>query len=45
MSFARDRKLFGSSLVGVGVFGCRPVGCGGPAVWLPGSFSVDSSSL
>ena len=43
MSFARDRGLFGSTLEGVGVFGYRPLGGGGPAVRLP--CSLPSSSL
>ena len=45
MSFARDRRLSGSSLGGVGVLGCRPVGCGGPPVRLPGPIFVSSSSF
>ena len=45
MSFARDRRLSGSSLGGLGVLGCQPVGCGGPPVRLPGTVSVDSSSF
>ena len=36
MSFARDRRLSGSSLGGLGVLECRPVGCGGPPVRLLG---------
>ena len=45
MSFARDRGVFESALEGVGVLGCRPLGCGGPAVRLPSSFPCDSSSF
>ena len=45
MSFARDRGLFGPALEGVGVLGCRPLGCGGPAVRLPGSLPGDSPSF
>ena len=45
MSFARDRGLFGSTLKGVGVLGCRPLGCGGPAVRLPGSIPGDFPSF
>ena len=45
MSFAHDRRLSGSSLGGLGVLGCQPVGCGSPPVRLPGPVSVDSSSF
>ena len=45
MSFARNRRLFGEPLEGVGVLGCRPLGCGGPMVWLPCSLSGDSPSF
>ena len=37
MSFACDRGLFGSALEGVGVLGCRSLGCGRHAVRLPRS--------
>ena len=45
MSFARDWRLSGSLLGGVGILGCRPVGCGGPPVRLPGPIFVSSSSF
>ena len=45
MSFARDRGLFWSTLEGVGVLGCRPLGCGGPAVRLPRSLPGSSPSF
>ena len=45
MSFARNRGLFGEPLEGVGALGCRPLGCGGPTVRLPCSFSGDSPSF
>ena len=45
MSFARNRGLFGEPLEGVGVLGCRPLGCEGPAVWLPCFFPGDSPSF
>ena len=45
MSFARNRGLFGEPLEGVGVLGCRPLGCGGPVVRLPCSFPGDSPSF
>ena len=45
MSFARNWGLFGEPLEGVGVLGCRPLGCGGPPVRLLCSFSGDSPSF
>ena len=45
MSFTRNWGLFWEPLEGVGVLGCRPLGCGGPAVRLPCSFPGDSLSF
>ena len=45
MSFIRNRGLFGEPLEGVGVLGCQLLGCEGPPVWLPCSFSGDSPSF
>ena len=45
MSFTRDWGLFGSGLEGVGILGYQLLGCGGPAVRLPGFLPGDSSSF
>ena len=45
MSFARNQRLFGEPLAGVGVLGCRQLGYGGSTVRLPCSFSGDSPSF
>ena len=46
MSLAcQGRGLFIGVLGGVGVFGCRPLGGAGPALWIHHPFSLSSSSL